>query len=79
MTNFQNMSMYDPSTDSSRNSSITPGMMQSLPSMSNNDFLTAYDFGNGHPSDVISEQDHMSSVPGGDVFFTDGDYLVDDA
>src|ERR1700742_1895274 len=77
---FSSMSMYSPSVDSSRNNSMGGNMGYSnLPSMSNANFLNAFNFNSGHSGDVINEQDHIDSLPGSDIFLTtqDDDYLVD--
>ncbi|KIW79315.1 hypothetical protein Z517_05927 [Fonsecaea pedrosoi CBS 271.37] len=78
---FQSVSMYGSSTDSSRNNSIAAGMMfTTLPSMSDNEFLTPHTgFGHGNTGDVINEEDMMNSTANDDIFWNASDYLVDDA
>ncbi|KIW92921.1 uncharacterized protein Z519_06770 [Cladophialophora bantiana CBS 173.52] len=78
---FPSMSMYGSSTDSSRNNSICPDMMYStLPSMSDDEFLTAHTgFCHGNTGDVISEEDMMNTTANADIFWGNGDYELDDA
>ncbi|OAP57785.1 hypothetical protein AYL99_08523 [Fonsecaea erecta] len=74
------LSLYHSSADSTRNNSIVANMMyQTLPSMSDGEFLTAHT-GFGHTTgDVINEADMMNSTANDDIFFGDSGFLVDDA
>jgi hypothetical protein len=76
---FPNMSLYAPSTESSRNSSITGGMSYSnFPSIPAGNHLPTYDFNDRHSGDVGHEEDGIADMPGEDIFFVqDGDYIVD--
>ncbi|KIX99273.1 uncharacterized protein Z520_04849 [Fonsecaea multimorphosa CBS 102226] len=83
---FPSMSLYNSSVDSSRNNSVGGDMMfATLPSMANDEFLTAHTgFGHGNTGDVMNAQGMMNeedinNMANDNLFWDAGDYLVDDA
>ncbi|KAJ9604636.1 hypothetical protein H2200_010750 [Cladophialophora chaetospira] len=78
---LSSLSSYSPAADSSTNSSMNTGFgvgFSGLPAMSNDNFLSSFNFGNDGSGGMVNEQNPANGMLDGDVFFTqDGDYGVD--
>jgi hypothetical protein len=70
--------VYPSSTMPSPDSSMGSGAISQTPSTAN--FGTGYSFNHTPVPDVITDADHVDTMPESDVFFTEqGDYVAGDA